>query len=100
MKTRTTYAPWVKCSRTRASPPAASTTTMRSPWPRGQTSDLNDAPLARRHHRAKTRLGYTLRQLDISAYRWTTPHGLGRLVTPTRICEFEPLGTIGELYLS
>lgn len=68
------------------------------PWPRGQTSDLNDAPLARRHHRAKTHLGYTLRQLDISAYRWTTPHGLGRLVTPTGTREFEPLGTTGELY--
>ncbi len=52
----------------------------------------------RRHHRAKTHRGYSLRQLDISAYRWTTPHGLGRLVTPTGTREFEPLGAIGELY--
>jgi hypothetical protein len=56
------------------------------PWdpdgPAGQTGDLNDAPLTRTHHRAKTHLNYEVRQLGLGAYRWITPHGLGRVVTP------------------
>ncbi|KAA1420970.1 hypothetical protein F0U44_01105 [Nocardioides humilatus] len=50
--------------------------------PPGQTSDLNDGPLTRRHHRAKTHLGYRCEQLGLGIYRWTTPHGLVRIVTP------------------
>lgn len=49
--------------------------------PPGQTGDHNDAPLTRRHHRAKTHLGYRVQQLAPGAYRWETPHGLVRVVT-------------------
>jgi len=51
--------------------------------PPGQTGDHNVAPLTRRHHRAKTHLGYTVEQLDRATYLWTTPHGLQRLVDHT-----------------
>lgn len=51
--------------------------------PPGQTSDLNDAPLTRRHHRAKTHQGYTLRQTGPGTYEWTTPHGIRRTVDHT-----------------
>ncbi|QYJ05128.1 hypothetical protein KUV85_05425 [Nocardioides panacisoli] len=51
--------------------------------PPGQTGDLDDAPLTRRHHRAKTHLGYGTDQLALGTYRWRTPHGLGRVVTPS-----------------
>jgi hypothetical protein len=51
--------------------------------PPGQTGDHNAAPLTRRHHRAKTHLGYTVDQLDRTTYLWTTPHGLQRLVDHT-----------------
>lgn len=48
--------------------------------PPGQTSDLNDAPLSRRHHRAKTHHPYVLHQTGPGQYEWTTPHGLRRVV--------------------
>jgi hypothetical protein len=51
--------------------------------PPGQTGDHNTAPLTRHHHRAKTHLGYQVKQLDLDTYLWTTPHGLHRLVDPT-----------------
>lgn len=51
--------------------------------PPGQTSDLNDAPLVRRHHRAKTHQAYVLRQTGPGRYEWTTPHGLRRVVDRT-----------------
>ncbi|HRD62471.1 MAG TPA: hypothetical protein PL137_16310, partial [Nocardioides sp.] len=51
--------------------------------PPGQTGDHNAAPLGRRHHRAKTHLGYTCRQLGPGVYLWRTPHGLLRLVDRT-----------------
>ncbi|MFC5727799.1 MULTISPECIES: hypothetical protein [Nocardioides] len=51
--------------------------------PPGQTGDLNDAPLTRRHHRAKTHHGYTLRQTGPGSYEWTTPHGIRRTVDHT-----------------
>jgi hypothetical protein len=51
--------------------------------PPGQTSDLNDGPLTRKHHRAKTHLGYQCEQIGLGVYRWTTPHGLVRIVGPT-----------------
>lgn len=51
--------------------------------PPGQTGDHNVAPLARRSHRAKTHLGYTVEQLDRTTYLWTTPHGLRRRVDTT-----------------
>ncbi len=71
--------------------------------PPGQTSDLNDGPLTRRHHRAKTHLGYQVDQLGLGAYRWITPHGLARLVTPRGTRHIELLRTrddtvIGEIY--
>ena len=71
--------------------------------PPGQTGDHNDAPLTRRHHRAKTHLGYKVRQLGLGAYRWETPHGLVRVVTRHGTTHVEPLraadGTlVGELY--
>jgi hypothetical protein len=50
--------------------------------PPGQTGDHNIAPLTRYHHRAKTHHGYQVDQLAPAAYRWVTPHGLGRVVTP------------------
>lgn len=71
--------------------------------PPGQTSDLNDAPLARRDHRAKTHLGYRVAQLGLGAYRWETPHGLGRVVTGNGTTVVELIRnhdgrTIGEIY--
>ncbi|HEY0904538.1 MAG TPA: hypothetical protein VGE14_11670 [Marmoricola sp.] len=48
--------------------------------PPGQTGDDNAAPLSRTHHRAKTHLGYRVRQLGPASYLWTTPHGLHRHV--------------------
>lgn len=51
--------------------------------PPGQTGDHNTAPLTRRHHRAKTHLGYTVQQTGIASWVWRTPHGLVRRVDPT-----------------
>lgn len=47
---------------------------------RGQTGDHNTQPLGRTGHRAKTHLGYRVRQLRPGSYVWRTPHGLHRLV--------------------
>jgi hypothetical protein len=71
--------------------------------PPGQTGDHNIAPLTRTHHRAKTHKGYDVRQLGLGAYRWVTPHGLGRLVTPRGTRKIELLRgpggeVIGEIY--
>ncbi len=71
--------------------------------PPGQTGDLSDAPLTRRHHRAKTHLGYRCDQIGLGAYRWCTPHGLARLVTPTGTRKIEILrdpggNPVGETY--
>ncbi|MBM7519972.1 hypothetical protein [Nocardioides nitrophenolicus] len=71
--------------------------------PPGQTGDLNDAPLTRRHHRAKTHLPYRTRQLGLGAYRWETPHGLLRVVSRYGTTAVEPVrmgdGTlVGEVY--
>jgi hypothetical protein len=71
--------------------------------PPGQTSDRNAAPLTRRHHRVKTHHNYQVTQLGLAAYRWITPHGLCRVVTPHGTRVAEPLhardGTvIGEAY--
>ncbi|WP_244928066.1 hypothetical protein [Nocardioides sp. W7] len=51
--------------------------------PPGQTGDLNCAPLTRRHHRAKTHLGYQVTQVSRTAFVWRTPHGLLRRVDHT-----------------
>ena len=48
--------------------------------PPGQTGDHNVAPLARTHHRAKTHLGYRVRQTGLAEYAWATPHGRHRIV--------------------
>ena len=71
--------------------------------PPGQTGDLNDGPLTRTHHRVKTHAGYHVRQLGLGAYRWITPHGLARIVTPTGTRNIELLRTsdgqiVGEIY--
>ncbi|WP_026181367.1 hypothetical protein [Demetria terragena] len=67
--------------------------------PPGQTSDHNDAPLTRRHHRAKTHLGYHVEQLGPGTYRWTTPHGLIRVVTPRGTRRVELIRSDhGEIY--
>lgn len=58
--------------------------------PDGQTGDHNAAPLGRTHHRAKTHLGYTLRQLGPDDYVWRTPHGLCRRVDATGTRPLEP----------
>jgi len=51
--------------------------------PPAQTGDHNDAPLTRFHHRVKTHQpGWQLQQIGPADYRWTTPHGLIRIVTP------------------
>jgi hypothetical protein len=51
--------------------------------PPGQTGDHNALPLKRRHHRAKTHLGYHVTPLGPDAWTWRTPHGLARLVDRT-----------------
>lgn len=71
--------------------------------PPGQTSDMNDGPLTRRHHRAKTHLGYQVDQLGLGAYRWLTPHGLARVVTPRGTRKVDLIRTdddkvVGEIY--
>ncbi|GAA1542905.1 hypothetical protein [Nocardioides humi] len=71
--------------------------------PPGQTGDHNDAPLARREHRAKTHLGYRVRQLGLGAYRWETPHGLARVVTgsgtrPVELIRTSDGAAVGEIY--
>jgi hypothetical protein len=77
--------------------------------PPGQTGDRNAAPLTRRHHRAKTHRPYQVTQLALGAYRWISPHGLCRLVTPQGTRTFEPIrvstgsttkpgAVIGEIY--
>ena len=71
--------------------------------PPGQTGDHNDAPLTRKHHRAKTHCGYRVDQLGLGAYRWITPHGLARVVTPRGTRKVDLLRDergqpIGELY--
>lgn len=48
----------------------------------GQTGDHNSQPLGRIGHRAKTHLGYRVRQLGPGEYVWRTPHHLYRLVGP------------------
>ncbi|WP_018156008.1 hypothetical protein [Demetria terragena] len=50
--------------------------------PPAQTGDRHDAPLTRRHHRVKTHRGYRVDQLAPGIYRWATPNGLVRFVTP------------------
>ena len=49
----------------------------------GQTGDHNAAPLGRTNHRAKTHLGYRLKQTGPDEYLWRTPHGLHRHVDHT-----------------
>ena len=58
-------------------------TPYRSTGPPGQTGDHNQAPLGRRHHRAKTHLPYQVQQLGLGSYAWRTPHGLCRVVDGT-----------------
>ena len=57
--------------------------------PPGQTRDTNHAPLSRTNHRAKTHLGYRLRQRSFDTYDWATPHGLHRRVDRTGTHELD-----------
>ncbi len=71
--------------------------------PPGQTGDLNDAPLTRHHHRAKTHHRYQVDQLALGVYRWRSPHGLVRIVSPSGTRPVTPITThdgttIGETY--
>lgn len=72
--------------------------------PPGQTGDHNAAPLTRTHQRVKTHVpGYDLRQLGLGAYRWVTPHGLARLVTPRGTRKVDLIRSdagkvVGEIY--
>jgi hypothetical protein len=72
--------------------------------PPGQTGDHADAPLTRTHHRVKTHVpGYQVHQLALGAYRWVTPHGLARMVTPSGTRKIELLRDaggriVGEVY--
>lgn len=59
--------------------------------PPGQTRDTNHAPLGRTSHRAKTHLGYRVRQTGLDSYEWTTPHGLRRRVDATGTHESDDL---------
>ncbi|GAB3864604.1 hypothetical protein GCM10028801_34020 [Nocardioides maradonensis] len=60
--------------------------------------------MTRLHHRIKTHdPGWQVEQIGLGAYRWTTPHGLCRVVTPRGTREVEPITAddgriIGELY--
>ena len=58
--------------------------------PEGQTGDDNAGPLGRTHHRAKTHLGYRVRQLGPGDYVWRTPHGLCRRVDATGTHAIDP----------
>ena len=57
--------------------------------PPGQTRDTNHAPLSRTNHRAKTHLGYRLRQRSLDTYDWASPHGLHRRVDRTGTHELD-----------
>jgi hypothetical protein len=57
--------------------------------PPGQTRDTNHAPLSRTNHRAKTHLGYRLRQRSFNTYDWTSPHGLHHRVDRTGTHELD-----------
>ena len=58
----------------------------------GTTCDCNPAPLCRRHHRLKTKAGWTYRTVETGVWIWTEPHGQRFLrdqrgttdITPTR----------------
>jgi hypothetical protein len=70
------------------------------------TLKLPPGTATRTHHRVKThKPGYDVQQLGIGTYRWVTPHGLGRLVTPNGTRRIELLRNkdgqvIGELHHS
>lgn len=72
--------------------------------PPRQTGDHSDAPLTRSHHRVKTHVpGFRVDQLALGAYRWITPHGLGRLVTRRGTAKVQLIRgpddkVVGEIY--
>jgi Domain of unknown function (DUF222) len=45
------------------------------PWPEGQTSHENLAPLCRRHHQVKQTKGFRVQQRSPGVFRWTFPTG-------------------------
>ena len=46
------------------------------PWPQGPTASHNQAPVCRRHHRAKTHHRWSYVVLTPGLYLWTSPTGL------------------------
>ncbi|GGU36717.1 HNH endonuclease signature motif containing protein [Nocardioides albus] len=48
----------------------------------GKTTTSNLTCLCRRHHRAKTHLGWTYQRLAPGRYRWRSPHGYEFLTSP------------------
>lgn len=60
--------------------------------PPGQTRDTNLGPLTRPSHRAKTHLGYRVRQRGLDTYDWITPHGLMRRVDRMGTHELDTAG--------
>ncbi len=60
----------------------------------GQTGDHNTQPLGRTSHRAKTHLGYQVRQLGPGDYVWLTPHHRYRRVNHLGTTTLtEPIGS-------
>jgi hypothetical protein len=46
-----------------------------TPWPRGETTSSNLAPLCRGHHRLKTHGGWTYVRTSPTSFLWTSPTG-------------------------
>ncbi len=60
------------------------------PWPLGPTASHNQAPLCRRHHRAKTFMRWTYEVLTPGLYLWTSPTGLRYLRSHAGTHDLDP----------
>ncbi|MBC7278260.1 HNH endonuclease signature motif containing protein, partial [Nocardioides sp.] len=56
----------------------------------GKTTTSNLTCLCRRHHRAKTHLGWTYQRLAPGRYRWRSPHGYEFLTSPEGTVDLTP----------
>ncbi|MBC7278563.1 HNH endonuclease signature motif containing protein [Nocardioides sp.] len=56
----------------------------------GKTTTSNLTCLCRRHHRAKTHLGWTYQRLGPGRYRWRSPHGYEFLTSPEGTVDLTP----------
>lgn len=52
------------------------------PFPEGETSATNLAPICRRHHIAKTRGGWRVSHTGLGVFAWTSPTGRRYMVRP------------------